>query len=64
MIILDKTDTLTLGQPKVVDVTTAMGTDLDAMLALAAAVEQGSEHPLAQAILKRAVGMPTPPRSR
>ncbi len=63
VIIFDKTGTLTLGQPEVVDVTTAMGTDVDAMLALAATVEQGSEHPLAQAILKRASGMPTQPGS-
>ncbi|MHB1201991.1 MAG: HAD-IC family P-type ATPase, partial [Acidithiobacillus sp.] len=61
VIIFDKTGTLTLGQPEVVDVATAAGTNVDAMLALAAAVEQGSEHPLAQAILKRAAGMPAPP---
>ncbi|MDP2027978.1 cation-translocating P-type ATPase [Sulfuriferula sp.] len=58
VIIFDKTGTLTMGQPEVVDVATAAGTDVDAMLALAAAVEKGSEHPLAQAILKRAAGMP------
>ena len=59
VIIFDKTGTLTLGQPNVVEVATATGTDVDAMLALAATVEQSSEHPLAQAILKRAAGMPT-----
>ena len=59
VIIFDKTGTLTLGQPEVVDVATAAGTDVDALLALAAAVEQGSEHPLAQAILKRAAGLAT-----
>ena len=58
VIIFDKTGTLTLGQPEVVDVATATTTNADAVLALAAAVEQGSEHPLAQAILKRAAGMP------
>ena len=63
VIIFDKTGTLTLGQPEVVDVATATGTKVDTMLALAAAVEQGSEHPLAQAILKRAAGMPTQPSS-
>ena len=46
-----------------VDIATAADTHADAMLALAAAVEQGSEHPLAQAILKRAAGMPTQPSS-
>ena len=59
VIIFDKTGTLTLGQPEVVDIATAAGTDVNAMLALAAAVEQGSEHPLAQAILKRAENVPT-----
>ncbi len=59
VIIFDKTGTLTLGQPEVVDVATAAGTNVGAMLGLAAAVEQGSEHPLAQAILKRAAGMST-----
>lgn len=63
VIIFDKTGTLTLGQPEVVDLATAMGADVDAMLALAASVEQGSEHPLAQAILKRAAGMPAQPSS-
>ena len=63
VIIFDKTGTLTLGQPEVVDIATAADTHADAMLALAAAVEQGSEHPLAQAILKRAAGMPTQPSS-
>ncbi|MBI3545671.1 MAG: copper-translocating P-type ATPase [Gammaproteobacteria bacterium] len=58
IIIFDKTGTLTVGQPDVVDIAVAAGTNVDAMLALAAAVEQGSEHPLAQAILKRAAGMP------
>ena len=63
VIIFDKTGTLTLGQPEVVDIAMAADTHMDAMLALAAAVEQGSEHPLAQAILKRATGMPTQPSS-
>jgi len=54
IVIFDKTGTLTLGQPDVVDVAAAPDTSEDAVLALAAAVEQGSEHPLAQAILKRA----------
>ncbi|MEO6146689.1 MAG: HAD-IC family P-type ATPase, partial [Sulfuriferula sp.] len=63
VIIFDKTGTLTLGQPEVVDVATAPSTNADALLALAAAVEQSSEHPLAQAILKRASGMPTQPSS-
>jgi len=54
VVIFDKTGTLTLGQPEVVEVAAAPGVEEDAVLALAAAVETGSEHPLAQAILKRA----------
>ncbi len=61
VVIFDKTGTLTLGQPEVVDVATAPGVDEDAVLALAAAVEMGSEHPLAQAILKRAGGLAIQP---
>lgn len=53
VIVFDKTGTLTMGQPEVVDIFTPRDVDADAMLALAASVEQGSEHPLAQAILKR-----------
>lgn len=58
VIIFDKTGTLTLGQPEVVDVVAASGETPDGVLALAAAVEQGSDHPLAQAILRRAQELP------
>ena len=61
VVIFDKTGTLTQGQPEVVDVAATPGVDEDAVLALAAAVETGSEHPLAQAILKRAVGLAIQP---
>ncbi|MFH1816843.1 MAG: heavy metal translocating P-type ATPase [Pseudomonadota bacterium] len=61
IIIFDKTGTLTLGQPDVVEIAAAPGASEDAVLALAAAVEQGSEHPLAQAILKRAGSLATQP---
>ena len=57
IIVFDKTGTLTLGQPQVVDVVAAKGQMPDIVLATAAAVEQGSEHPLAQAILRRADGL-------
>lgn len=49
---LDKTGTLTLGQPQLVEVLAPAG-DEAAVLRLAAALEQGSEHPLARAILAR-----------
>ena len=54
VIVFDKTGTLTVGQPEVVEIMTADGVSEDAVLAAAAAVEQGSAHPLAQAILRRA----------
>jgi Cu2+-exporting ATPase len=57
VIVMDKTGTLTLGQPEVVEVVTATGQTQEQVLATAAAVEQGSDHPLAQAILRRAKGM-------
>lgn len=60
VIIFDKTGTLTLGQPEVVDVVTAHGMSVDAVLASAASIEQGSDHPLAQAILRRAQGLAVP----
>lgn len=50
---LDKTGTLTLGEPQVVELVVRQG-EMDEVLRLAAALEQGSEHPLARAILARA----------
>jgi Cu2+-exporting ATPase len=54
VIIFDKTGTLTVGQPEVVEIVTADGVTEDVVLSFAAAVEQGSDHPLAQAIVRRA----------
>ncbi len=54
VVVFDKTGTLTLGQPDVVEMVTAPGVSEARLLATAAAVEKFSEHPLAQAILKRA----------
>jgi len=54
VIIFDKTGTLTVGQPEVVEIVTADGITEDVVLTAAAAVEQGSDHPLAQAIVRRA----------
>ena len=54
IIIFDKTGTLTVGKPEVVEMAMAEGITEDVVLLAAAAVEQGSAHPLAQAILRRA----------
>ncbi len=50
----DKTGTLTEGKPAVTDIVPLSGLDSEQVLALAATVEQRSEHPLARAILGRA----------
>ena len=54
VIVFDKTGTLTVGQPEVVEIVLAEGISEDVLLTAAAAVEQGSDHPLAQAIVRRA----------
>jgi Cu+-exporting ATPase len=59
-VVLDKTGTVTEGRPEVTDII-ASGTDEDELLALAAAAQTGSEHPLARAVLARAEGL-VPPR--
>ncbi|MDI2059652.1 MULTISPECIES: heavy metal translocating P-type ATPase [Bradyrhizobium] len=53
-LVIDKTGTLTEGKPKVVRVIAAEGFGESDLLRLAASVEQGSEHPLAQAIIAAA----------
>jgi Cu+-exporting ATPase len=50
-VILDKTGTITNGRPVVTDVLPADGFTADELLALVAAVENSSEHPLAAAIM-------------
>ncbi|MCO6411229.1 MAG: copper-translocating P-type ATPase [Thiogranum sp.] len=57
IVVFDKTGTLTLGEPQVVEIVVAPDTSEDAVLALAATVEQGSDHPLAQAIQHKAAGL-------
>ncbi len=52
-IILDKTGTITRGEPSVTDVVAANGSD--SLLRIAASAEKGSEHPLGQAIVRAAV---------
>ena len=54
VVVLDKTGTITAGRPAVTALVCAAGTDSSELLALAASVEKGSEHPLAQAIVDSA----------
>jgi Cu+-exporting ATPase len=54
VLVVDKTGTLTEGRPRLASVITAAGHDETSVLALAAAVERGSEHPLAAAIVAAA----------
>ncbi|HEY5978465.1 MAG TPA: heavy metal translocating P-type ATPase [Microlunatus sp.] len=49
-VVLDKTGTVTTGRMAVADVLTAAGEDADRVLALAAAVENASEHPIGRAV--------------
>ncbi|MBK7353052.1 MAG: copper-translocating P-type ATPase [Nitrosomonas sp.] len=57
VLIIDKTGTLTNGKPVVTDLIPAAGTDQATLLQTAALIEQHSEHPLAKAILDRAIGI-------
>ena len=53
-LILDKTGTITRGEPALTDIVTTRGTDEADVLRLAASLERGSEHPLGEAIVKGA----------
>ena len=55
-VVLDKTGTITLGRPSVTSVIPAGTLDEQELLALVAAAETGSEHPLAEAIVAAATG--------
>jgi Cu+-exporting ATPase len=61
-LVVDKTGTLTVGKPKLVALEVANGFDEKEVLRLAAALERGSEHPLAAAIVEgaeaRAIDLP------
>ena len=66
-VVFDKTGTLTIGHPRVTSIATRDGVSADDVLRLAAAVEQGSEHPLARAIVDHAtarLGSKKLPRAR
>ena len=54
IVALDKTGTITSGQPEVTDILPAEGVTETELLTLACALEKKSEHPLAKAVLKKA----------
>lgn len=56
----DKTGTLTVGKPRVTAIHPATGISESELLTLAAAVEQGATHPLAQAIVREAQVLHSP----
>ncbi len=55
-VVLDKTGTITRGEPAVTEIIASSGVDERELLRLAAAAEVGSEHPLGEAIVERARG--------
>jgi Cu+-exporting ATPase len=63
VVVFDKTGTLTRGRPALAEVVPAAGVEPAELLRVAAAVERGSEHPLAAAILEGAAaqGVTAPP---
>ncbi len=54
IVVLDKTGTITEGEPKVTDIVTADDIDQETLLALAYSLEKMSEHPLAKAVVVKA----------
>ena len=54
IVALDKTGTITAGEPRVTDILPAEGVSVDELMRLAYLLERKSEHPLARAILSRA----------
>ncbi len=59
-LVMDKTGTLTMGRPEVVDIASAPGTDANEILRLAASVDQVSPHVLAEAIVSEALARGLP----
>ncbi|WP_303310860.1 cation-translocating P-type ATPase [Hymenobacter sp. BT730] len=59
-VLLDKTGTITRGEPAVTDVVPAEGWQAAQLLPLVAAVERQSEHPLAEAVVRYAEAQPAP----
>ena len=62
-VVLDKTGTITQGKPQVTDALPAPGVTEKRLLKLAATLEAGSEHPLAEAVMARADELGIVPRT-
>lgn len=62
IVALDKTGTITCGEPKVTDVLPAEGISAEELLTMAYTLEQKSEHPLAKAVLEEAQSRELKPR--
>ncbi len=56
-LVLDKTGTLTVGRPRVAEVRPLNGATPSELLSLAAAAEQGAQHPLGQAVVDKALAL-------
>ncbi|PTR05543.1 Cu+-exporting ATPase [Nitrosospira sp. Nsp5] len=63
VLIVDKTGTLTEGKPAVTDIVPARSSSEHALMQVAATLEQGSEHPLAKAVMEHAVSMNIRPQT-
>jgi Cu+-exporting ATPase len=59
----DKTGTLTVGKPKLAEIVTAQELPRDRVLAMAAALQQGANHPLAHAVIEAASHLTAPTAS-
>jgi Cu+-exporting ATPase len=59
-VVLDKTGTITEGKPKITDIVTLDGISEHELLSIAATIEKPSEHPLADAIVNRALELNIP----
>jgi Cu+-exporting ATPase len=62
-VVFDKTGTLTAGLPRLIDLVPKPGATREMVLSLAAALQSGSEHPLARAVLSAAAAGPVVPAS-
>ena len=60
LLVIDKTGTLTEGRPELAEAVAAAGVSEERLLALAAALETGSEHPLAKAVVRAAAARNVP----